>query len=455
MTRSLHVREALLPGGWAQNVRLRIDGGLVITIEPGVAAGAADERVAIALPGLPNLHSHTFQRAMAGLAERRGDSADSFWTWRETMYHFLSHLDPDAIEAVAAMAFAEMLEAGFTRAGEFHYLHHSPDGRPYDDAAELSQRIASASTAAGIRLTLLSCFYAHGGFGGLPPVPGQRRFVCDRDLFERVVEGGRRAVDALPGGVLAIAPHSLRAVTPQELGHLVDLVPGGPLHIHAAEQVKEVEDCLAWSGMRPVEWLLREAGIDHRWCLIHATHMTDEETVGLARSGAVAGLCPLTEASLGDGIFNGAEYLAAGGHYGIGSDSNIEIDAAAELKGIENAQRLRHRARNVMAGGAGRSTGRGLFDSAVVGGSRALGVAPEGLTAGAPADLVTLDARHPSLVGRTGDLILDAWIFAGGRSLVDEVMVAGRTVVRQGRHVAREAILARYRAAVEPIVASL
>ena len=440
---------ALLPDGWADNVRLTLEGGKILRVEIGVAADAGDECRGLAIPGLSNLHSHAFQRGMAGLAERRGPEGDNFWTWREVMYRFLDRLGPEDVEAIAAQAYVEMLETGFTRVGEFHYLHHAPDGVPYANRAELAERIAAAAAETGIALTLLPVFYAHANFGGIPPVPGQRRFINTVDGFATLMDASRHAIAALPDSRIGVAPHSLRAVTPEELCAVVALAENGPVHIHAAEQVKEVDDCVAWCGVRPVQWLLDHAGLDARWCLVHATHMTEEETLGLARSGAVAGLCPLTEANLGDGVFPAATYLAAGGAFGVGTDSNIQIDPAAEMRGLEYAQRLTARARNVLARSPGRSTGRQLFDHALAGGDRALGGNGAGLQAGAVADLVTLDPEHPALAGRISDSALDSWIFAGYRGAVDCVWRAGQMLVDGGRHRARGKIAMRYREAIK------
>jgi formiminoglutamate deiminase len=389
---------------------------------------------------------------MAGLSEVRGPASDSFWTWREVMYRFLGRMSPDDVEAVTALAYAEMLEGGFTRAGEFHYLHHDIDGAPYADPAEMAARIAAAAQATGIALTLLPAFYAHGGFGGAPPAPGQRRFISDLDGFARLLEASAAALRGLPGAVLGVAPHSLRAAAPEELAVVAALRPDAPVHMHIAEQVLEVADCRGWSGQTPVEWLLAHQAVDARWCLIHATHMTPAEAAALARTGAVAGLCPITEASLGDGIFPGPDWRDAGGRYGVGTDSNVLIGAAAELRQLEYAQRLGGRARNVMADGAGRSTGRALFDAALAGGAQALGVAPAALAAGQPADLLALDGEAPALVGRHGDALLDGWIFAGGA--LTAVWVGGQQVVADGRHVAREAIQARYRATLRRLLAA-
>ncbi|SED43275.1 formimidoylglutamate deiminase [Rhizobiales bacterium GAS188] len=450
---SLFFDEALLPSGWARGVRLSFAGGLVTGLESGVAARPEDERHAIGLPGLPNLHSHAFQRGMAGLAELRGPSSDSFWTWREVMYRFALNMSPDDVEAVATQLYVEMLEAGFTRVGEFHYLHHDRDGEPYAELGEMASRIAAAAHSTGIGLTLLPVFYAHSGFGGQAPGPSQRRFINDRDRFARLMEASRKAVAPLDGAVVGIAPHSLRAVTADELGAILPLAGSGPIHIHVAEQVKEVEDCLASTGNRPVEWLLAHAPVDRRWCLIHATHMTAEETRAMAAAGAVAGLCPITEANLGDGTFRAPEFAEAGGEYGVGSDSNVLIGLADELRQLEYSQRLQHRARNLMAFAEGHSTGRALYEGALKGGTRATSSAKAGLLAGAPADILSLDAAHPALIGRSGNGVLDAWVFAARDGIVDCVWRHGRKLVTQGRHHLREASLARFRVVMERLVA--
>lgn len=445
---ALWFESALLPDGWARQVRITAPGGRIGEVTRGVPAGAGDERHAIGLPGLPNLHSHAFQRGIAGLTETRGPGADSFWSWRELMYRFVERLDPDDFEALATLCFAEMLESGFTHVGEFHYLHHQPDGAPYAAPGELAARIAAAAATTGIGLTLLPVFYAHGGFGGAAPAPRQRRFINDPDGFGRIVAASRDAVRGLAGSGVGIAPHSLRAATPAELTAVAPLAAGGPIHIHIAEQVREVEECVAWSGQRPVEWLLGSQPVDERWCLVHATHVTPAETAGIAARRAVVGLCPITEASLGDGIFPAAEFLGASGRIGVGSDSNIEVDAAAELRLLEYGQRLAQRARNVLAAGPGDSTGRRLYESALAGGAQALraGAARpgEGFVPGASLDAVTLDARHPALIERQGDALLDSWIFCGGRAVIDCVWRAGRKVVSGGRHLERERIGARY-----------
>ncbi|MGV3633374.1 MAG: formimidoylglutamate deiminase [Pseudorhodoplanes sp.] len=447
--RAYQFNKALLPTGWADDVGVEIgDDGLIAKVTPGSAPDVAERIAGIALPGMPNLHCHAFQKGMAGLAERRGPAGDSFWTWREVMYRFLSRLTPDDVEAIAAYAYLEMLEAGFTTVGEFHYLHHDPAGMPYADIGEMATRIAAASVATGIGLTLLPSLYTHGGFGGAAPNPGQIRFINSTDRFVTLMERAREIVAKLPGGTIGIAPHSLRAVSPKQLREVAAIFASGPVHIHAAEQTKEVDDCVATLGARPVQWLLDQMGIDSRWCLIHATHMTDDETARLAQSGAVAGLCPLTEGSLGDGIFNGATYLGAKGRFGIGTDSNIQIDAPAELRQLEYSQRLKTRARNVMTTTEGESSGLSLYTRALAGGAQALDQPIGALAPGHRADVLVLDADHPDLAGASGDMVLDVLVFSAGRDLIQTVIAGGKTVVREGRHQAREAIAQKYRATV-------
>jgi formiminoglutamate deiminase len=436
---TLHAANALTPDGWRKDVRIEIADGRIARVAAGVAPGPADERCAILLPALPNLHCHAFQRAMAGLAERRGQGAASFWTWRETMYRIALALDPDDVEAIAAQAYVEMLESGIASVAEFHYLHHAPDGAPYANLAELGERVGAAASRAGIGLTLLPVFYAHATFGGAPPLPEQRRFINDLDRYAKLLDASRRAVASLPFAAVGVAPHSLRAATPDEIARAATMAGKNPVHIHVAEQTKEVEDCLLWSNARPVRWLLDHSAVDDRWCLVHATHMDVSETSDVANSGAVVGLCPITEANLGDGFFPAEDFLARGGRFGVGSDSNVEIGAAEELRLLEYGQRLKGCARNVFASPGG-STGRALYERALAGGAQALGRTCGRLEPGAVADLVSLKSDHPALAGRDDDAILDAWVFVGGRALIDCVWVAGINVVWNGRHHRRDAV---------------
>lgn len=446
---SFFLDHALLPDGWARNVKIAVADGKIHSVEKDASPDGAERVKGIAIPGVPNVHCHSFQRAMAGLAERRGPANDSFWTWREIMYRFLDRLTPDDVEAITAFAYMEMLERGFTSVGEFHYLHHAPDGSPYADLGEMAVRIAGGANIAGIGLTLLPSFYLYGTFGGSPAHPGQRRFLNEPDRFNRLVERTREIVANEPAINVGIAPHSLRAVTPEGMRAVIEASSDGPIHIHAAEQTKEVEDCITWSGKRPVEWLLDEMGVDRRWCLIHSTHMTSAETIQLAHSGAVAGLCPLTEASLGDGIFNGTEYLPANGRYGIGTDSNIDIDAALELRQLEYSQRLQHRARNVIAKGEGESNGERLFAEALRGGAQALARPIGAIEAGKYADIVVLDDTHADFASAGVSRWLDAWIFVAGRGAVRAVLVRGKCVVSEGAHIHREAISGKYKASLQ------
>lgn len=444
--RTLFFKNALLPSGWAQDVQIECGpDGRISKVSTGVTTRSADGGIAV--PGMANLHSHAFQRAMAGLAEWRAAGDDSFWSWREVMYQFLARLQPEDMQAIAAQLYAEMLEAGFTVVGEFHYLHHQPDGTPYKDPSEMAQRLLAAADETGIGQTLLPVCYSHSDFGGKPIADTQKRFHNEPDAFLRLVETCRRKT-ANSRTVVGIAPHSLRAVSPEGLKTLLEATAAGPIHIHIAEQTKEVESCLAWSGKRPVEWLFAQHRVNKRWCLVHATHMQPHETRLLAESGAVAGLCPTTEANLGDGIFDGVSYRQAGGLWGIGSDSHIRIDLAEELRAYEYSQRLRDRKRNQLAN-KGEATGRALFNAALTGGAQALDQPMGHLSTGQYCDIVALDPGHPLLAGRSGDNLLNSWIFAGDKSCVKNVWVSGKQVVANGRHKNQEAIRTRYTAAIQ------
>ncbi|AJY44499.1 formimidoylglutamate deiminase [Martelella endophytica] len=447
MASHLFAENILTPEGWRANARLAIKGGRIADLAFDQTPQPGDERHGIIVPAIANVHSHAFQRAMAGLAERRGPASDNFWSWREVMYRFTFALLPDEAEAIAAQLYMEMLEAGFARVGEFHYLHNDKDGSLYGNIGEMAERIAAAAGETGIGLTLLPVFYAHSDFGGAAPNNGQRRFIHDRDSFARLMEASAKIVSGLDHAVLGVAPHSLRAVTPEELDFAASLTDG-PVHMHISEQTKEVDDCLAWSGKRPVEWLLENTGVDGRWCLIHATHMTDAETDGLARSGAVAGLCPVTEANLGDGIFPASRFLAAGGAFGVGSDSNVLIGLADELRQLEYAQRLGERARNVVAEPGG-TTGRYLFDGALSGGAQAMGI-EAGIADGRPASFFSLDNRAAPWLSE--DQSLDGFIFAG-QVKPDCVWANGVKQVEGGRHMKRAAIEARFRKAMTALMA--
>jgi formimidoylglutamate deiminase len=449
---ALWAETALLPEGFAEGVRLEIDArGDLLAVEVGTEAGA--ERLSgVVLPGMPNLHGHAFQRAMAGLAERLMPGEASFWTWREVMYRFLERIGPDELSAIAAQLYVEMLEAGYTAVGEFHYLHHAPDGRPYADPAALSWAILEARARSGIGLTHLPVLYMAGGFGGAPPEPGQRRFLHDLEGFASLLEALAPRLAAEPDLRLGAAPHSLRAVPDRALREAVGLADRidaeAPIHIHVAEQAKEVRDCVEWCGDPPVAHLLDTVEIGPRWCLIHATHMDDGETEALARSGAVAGLCPTTEANLGDGLFNLGGFLAAGGRFGVGSDSHVSISPIEELRWLEYGQRLATLRRLIAASEEQPHCGAHLWQAALAGGAQALARKIGRLAPGYRADLIRIDDQHPILVGRSEQSLLDSLVFSGNAKLVRDVMVGGRWQVRGGRHIRRDEIAADYGAAV-------
>ena len=423
--RHFHFTTALLPEGWADDVVIAVEDGVIMDMSVGGPCPPFTDRLpGAAIPGIPNLHSHAHQRAAAGLTERSGDTLDSFWTWRQTMYRAAAAITPEDLEAIARHAFIEMLQGGYTHVAEFHYLHHAPDGRPYADPAEMSRRLAAAAEAAGIGLTLLPVLYAAGGFDGEAVEAGQRRFACDADGFAAL----RAALPPpAPGHVHGIAPHSLRAVPPEALRAALDAAPAGPIHIHVAEQRREVEECIALRGQRPVAWLLDHHGVDARWCLVHATHVDEAEVARMATSGAVVGLCPTTEADLGDGIFPADAYIQAGGRFGVGSDSQVAAGWADELRLLEWGQRLVTNRRTVLAGGPGRSTGRTLIEAAATAGAQACAVTAGQIEVGMRADITVLAPVRP------GDAALDTAVFAP-RQPVRHVVVRGDCVVRDGQH---------------------
>ena len=451
----IFAKQAMLSTGWAQNVRLTVNSGAITAVDSEQTSQPGDVIVDTLLPALANLHSHSFQRAMAGMTEYRMAGKDSFWTWRDLMYRFTAHLTPEHIEAIAAFVFLEMQEAGYASVGEFHYIHHQPGGTPYDDLGELSTRIAAAAAITGIGLTHLPVLYTYGGAGQAELEPGQARFGNSVDRFNELVVCAQKAVSKLPADCrVGIAPHSLRATSPDDLAAVLRAHSNGPIHIHIAEQPKEVVDIFAWLGARPVEWLLENVDVTNDWCLIHATHMTPGETHDMAKSGAVAGLCPITEANLGDGPFNGPPYIEAGGAFGIGSDSNVLISLTEELRTLEYSQRLRDVARNVMVVGEG-SVGEVLYTSAARGGAQALGRASGEIAVGQLADLVAIDSADPALCALQTHQLLDGLAFAAKDRIVTDVWSAGRHAVKGGRHIQRDQIVDGYRSAMQSLMASL
>ncbi|MFV2053153.1 formimidoylglutamate deiminase [Aliiroseovarius sp. YM-037] len=451
----IFAKQALLGEVWAEDVRLTVQDGMIASVDVGAKPSAGDARVDTLLPALGNLHSHSFQRAMAGMTEYRKAGRDSFWTWRDLMYRFMDRLTPPQIEAIAALVFMEMQEAGYAAVGEFHYVHHQKGGARYGDIAELSHRIFAAASQTGIGLTHLPVLYTYGGAGQVALSEGQLRFGNSVDEFLALVDSAGAGLGDLPSDTqIGIAPHSLRATSPDDLQAVLAGHDSGPIHIHIAEQPKEVVDIEAWLGARPVDWLLNNASINRDWCLIHATHITDGETQAMAESGAVAGLCPITEANLGDGPFNGPTYLGAGGAFGVGSDSNVNISLTEELRTLEYSQRLRDLARNVMVAGEG-SVGHTLYTGAALGGAQALGRNAGEIAAGRLADLVAIDSSDPSLCALAPDQILDGLVFTAKDNVVTDVWSAGRHMVKGGRHVARDSIVGTYRGAIADLLESI
>jgi formimidoylglutamate deiminase len=438
----LFAETALLPAGWARDVLIRVEAGQIVSVSPGAARET--DAFGCLLPAPVNLHSHTFQRAMAGMTEARTAGQDSFWTWRQLMYRFLERLTPEDAEVIAAQAMVEMAEAGFAAVCEFHYLHHPAGGGPYADPAEMSVRVAAAAEATGLGLTHLPVIYEQGGVDGRALAGGQLRFGSSPEIFARVLDGAGAVLSGMVDAKLGVAPHSLRAVSRDTLARVAGMVPKGPVHMHIAEQVAEVTEVQAAWGARPVEWACANLALDRRWCLIHATQMTPDETARLARTGAVAGLCPITEANLGDGVFDATGWLHAGGAFGVGTDSNVRISLAEELRLLEYSQRLALKARAVMADET-RSTGRLLWEQALKGGAQAAGRSSGSIAVGQWADLLALDTGDLRLEGMTGDNLLDAFLFAGRDGLVTDLWSAGRHIVKDGQHIDRDRIAARFR----------
>ena len=443
----LQAQSALLADGWAQNVQITLDDkGLISDIKKDQKNPARDAEIlnGVLLPGMANCHSHAFQRAMVGMAEVRSSTGDNFWGWRDTMYRFLGTIGPDELHSIAAQLYVEMLKAGYTGVGEFHYLHHAPGGAAYDNPAQMSHSIINAASEAGIQLTLLPVLYQYSDFGGAAAGPQQQRFLHDIDGFHRLLQSLASSYPNSPELNHAIALHSLRAVDEPLLHEgvtaLKALHPEAPVHIHIAEQLKEVEACLAHSGQRPVEWLLDHADVDEHWCLVHATHLSSAECIRLAGSKAIAGLCLTTEANLGDGLFPAVDYMAQGGHIAIGSDSHISVSVMEELRLLEYGQRLAHKRRTLLAGETKPAVGAYLYQQALRGGAQALGVKTGTIATDMRADFIVLDNTDPVLYGKQDDQLLDAWVFASQRPNVKDVMVAGQWKIRDGHHRMEEKI---------------
>ncbi|MCO5364388.1 formimidoylglutamate deiminase [Pseudomonas alliivorans] len=431
---------ALLPDGWASDVRLEVSPeGILTRIQINADRQGAEVVSGPMLPGMPNLHSHAFQRAMAGLAEVAGNPNDSFWTWRDLMYRLVGRITPQQLGVIARQLYIEMLKGGYTSVAEFHYVHQDVTGKPYADPAELALQISQAASSAGIGLTLLPVLYSHSGFGGQVPNEGQRRFIHSTDSYLDLQARLQPIVASQTAQRLGLCFHSLRAVTPEQISAVLAASDSDcPVHIHIAEQQKEVDDCLSWSGRRPLQWLYENTPVDNRWCLVHATHAEPDEVTLMANSGAVAGLCLTTEANLGDGIFPAVDYIAQGGRWGIGSDSHVSLSVVEELRWLEYGQRLRDQRRNRLYRSDQPMVGRTLMDAALAGGAQALGQEIGALAIGKRADWLVLDGKDPYIATATGDAILNRWLFAGGDRQIRDVAVAGRWVIREGRHADEE-----------------
>ena len=428
---------ALLAQGWSHNVRLTVDEqGTLANVETDALPDDAVILAGPVLPAMPNLHSHAFQRAMAGLTEVAGDPQDSFWTWRDVMYRMVQRLNPEQVGIIARQLYIEMLKGGYTQVAEFHYLHHDPAGQAYGHPAEMALHISQAAAQTGIGLTLLPVLYSYSGFGAQTAQPGQRRFIQQTDGYLLQQQALQKHLAGQDRQNLGVCFHSLRAVDERQITEVLQASSGGlPVHIHVAEQEKEVNDCLAWSGQRPIQWLLDHFTVDERWCLIHATHIDDNELRQLAASGAVAGLCPTTEANLGDGIFPCNQYMTLHGRWGIGSDSHVSLNVVEELRWLEYGQRLRDRRRNRLAGPERTSVGDNLYRDALAGGAQACGVKLGQLAPGYRADWLVLDPHDPFILTAADSTLLNRWLFAGGPQQIHDVYVAGQALIREGHHV--------------------
>ncbi|NKI74102.1 formimidoylglutamate deiminase [Dickeya sp. CFBP 2040] len=435
---------ALLPQGMARHVRLEVDEqGYLQSVTPQAEPEGAQRLSGIVLPTMVNLHSHAFQRAMAGLAEVAGDPQDSFWTWRDLMYRMVANLTPEQVGVIATRLYIDMLKGGYSQVAEFHYLHHDPHGKPYRQHDMLRHLLAAAQQV-GIGQTMLPVLYSYSGFGAQPPQPGQARFIQDVDHYLRQQETLAALIQSYPLLNHGLCFHSLRAVSQNQMEDVLEATDSSlPVHIHIAEQQKEVNDCLNWSGERPVQWLFNRFAVDARWCLVHATHLDQQELNRLADSLAVAGLCPTTEANLGDGIFPLDRYVALGGRWGIGSDSHVSLNVVEELRWLEYGQRLRDHRRNRVATAQQAAVGSLLYAQALQGGAQACRVPVGELSAGWRADWLVL--REDALLSAVADnSLLNRWLFAGDRQQIHEVWVAGKPVIEEGRHALDEDIDARF-----------
>lgn len=457
MSYSFFVEKVLLPDGWADNVLITLSAERIVeAVEVDVIPPKGIERIdGILIPGMPNLHSHAFQRAFAGFSESSGQTNDCFWTWRKVMYQFVDKINPEQALVIAKQLYIEMLKFGYTSVAEFHYLHHDSNGNRYDDPAEMSHSVINAALETGIAITHLPVYYRFSGFNDLQATDGQRRFIHQPDEYHRLLDALFAYYRSDQRIRIGIAPHSLRAASGADINAITNILdgydPDAPIHIHIAEQIAEVKDCIAHTEQRPVQHLFEQCDVNKRWCLIHATHMNDQEAWELAESGAVAGLCLTTEANLGDGFFPAPLYLERQGAFGIGSDSHISVSPFEELRLLEYGQRLLHQKRTILCDSETVSVGRYLYQGALKGGAQATGRKTGKIAIGQQADWLVLDENNPALFGKTEDQILDAIIFSTLINPVKDVMVSGQWVVRDGVHKQEEQSLNDFRRVVEEL----
>jgi len=432
----LFAERILLSSGWHTEQTLTIEDGVITSIDSGYINDA--EKVAVVIPGMVNCHSHAFQRAFAGFSEQGSEGKDSFWTWRSIMYKFIDQLTVKDAQTIATQLYIEMLKMGYTRVAEFHYRHHEINGENHTELAEMAKAIFRSSQQSGIGLTLLPVLYRFSGFGPLPANDGQKRFINSVEQFNQLVSDCFTLSKEYENTNVGIAPHSLRAVDKPSLAqavkHVRSLDNKAPVHIHIAEQQKEVDDCLAHYGQRPVEWLLNNAQLDEQWCLIHATHINEQERQGIVASKAIAGICPTTEANLGDGIFPTTEFLAEKGTIAIGSDSHISVNPVEELRWLEYAQRLIKQQRAILATENEASVGRNLWQQAALGGAQSTNSNTGELAIGKQADLLVLNTSKVVLFAHDDQHLLDSMIFASQQNMVNDVMVNGHWVIKAGSH---------------------
>lgn len=448
---ALFAPAARLPEAWASNVRFDIgDDGIIQAVSVGASAAGAEMLRGPVIPGMPNLHSHAFQRAMAGLAEQRSDTGDDFWSWREAMYRFLAFLTPEDVEAIATQLYIEMVKAGYTRVCEFHYLHNDPIGARYREPGAIASAHLRAARSAGIGITLAPTLYTSGGCGGKPLNDGQKRFAITPDLLADMVRSLDKEAAGQPNATVALGIHSLRAARIEEIENLLTALPKRTLHIHVSEQVGEVKECVAWCGRTPIAQLHHAVGLNEKWNLVHATHATAEEIAIIAQAKATITLCPSTEGNLGDGFFPADNYFKLHGIFGIGTDSQICVDPREELRLFEYGRRLQAQKRALSADPGVPHVGAWLWLNTAAGGGNPCATPVGKLQKGYRADFLVLNADSTSLFQRSGDMLLDSFVFvASGADSIREVYVGGKRVVSDSRHAGEEQAQRQFRRTME------